>query len=101
MIRNIFQNYFDFTMPELRIYNRSIWVKTILIYKFVIPILFLFFLFIYIEYTEKLDLIKITLNITIIIVGLENSIGVITWMFYNRFSIYNFITPIIMFIIDL
>ena len=88
---SVFRSYFDCFLPELRNFNYLLWAKVIVIYKLVLPIMFLIMYILYREqYSERDNLIIIS-NIILFIIGLENGIGVFSWMVSEKFSIYTVI----------
>ncbi|CAD8164705.1 unnamed protein product [Paramecium pentaurelia] len=95
----IFRSYFDCFLPELRDFNYQLWVKVIVIYKLVLPIMFLIMYMMYREkYDEKNNLIIIS-NIILLIIGIENGIGVFSWVISETFSLYNILFLILQCII--
>ncbi|CAK79448.1 unnamed protein product (macronuclear) [Paramecium tetraurelia] len=84
---SILRQYFDCFMPELRDFNYYLWVKVIVIYKLVLPVIILILYFLYRDQDETDNWIIIT-NVILLIIGLENGIGVLSWLISETFSIY-------------
>lgn len=87
----IFRSYLDCFIPELREFNYQLWVKVIVIYKLVLPMMFLILYLMYRENYDETNNLIIFSNIILLIIGVENGIGVFSWVISDTFSLYTII----------
>ncbi|CAD8176569.1 unnamed protein product [Paramecium octaurelia] len=98
---SIFRQYFDCFIPELRDFNYQLWVKVIVIYKLVLPVIFLILYFLYREHQDETGNWIIISNVILLIIGIENGIGVFSWLISETFSIYTIIFVALQFFVKL